>query len=303
MKLSIITPSFNQGEFIDRTIQSVLSQTLEHPEDSLEYFVCDGGSQDQTLDILANYHDRFDCFRYCSEPDRGQAHGVNKGIANTDGEIIGWLNSDDCYYPHAFQTVFSYFRAHPDVLVLYGQANHVDENDRFLEAYPVESWNYQRLLQTCFICQPAVFFRRSVVQRFGGLNEAFEYAMDYEFWLRCGKAIDFVYVPQVLAASRLYSTTKTLRNRPAVFYESGQAVKLHWGSIPDRWVLGHAFVVATDQVAGEKSMGSTQYDRIFFRAFLSASLKNFKAWGQIPTPWGVGKLLYWLIRCYFQIHP
>ena len=318
MKISIITPSFNQGEFIDRTIRSVLTQTLEHREDSFEYLVCDGGSHDRTLEILATYPDRFAQFRYCSEPDRGQAHGVNKGIEQTDGEIIGWLNSDDFYYPNTFETVLAHFRAHPQVLVIYGQANQVDENDRFLEAYPVEPWNYKRLLQTCFICQPAVFFRRSLVQRFGGLNETFQYSMDYEFWLRCGKEIDFLYVPQVLAASRIYATIKTLSNRPAVFYESGQAVKLHTGRIPDRWLLGHAFVVATDQVATgqvateqvaspkpiatvgtEEGAGSIPYDRIFFRAFLRESFKNFKDWRQIPTPWGVGKLLYWLIRCYF----
>jgi glycosyltransferase involved in cell wall biosynthesis len=303
MKISVITPSFNQGTFIDRTIRSVLTQTLEHQEDSFDYVVCDGGSQDQTLDILADYHDRFALFRYYSEPDRGQAHAVNKGIEKTDGDIIAWLNSDDFYYPQTFQRVLSYFRANPQILVIYGQANHVDENDRFLEAYPVEPWNYKRLIQTCFICQPAVFFKRSVVEHCGALNESFQYAMDYEFWLRCGKEIDFLYVSQVLAASRLYATTKTLSNRPAVFYESSQAVKLHRGRIPDRWLLGHAFVVAAEQVAREQSIESTGYDRIFFRAFLRASLKNFKNWRQLPTPWGIGKLLYWFIRCYFQICP
>jgi hypothetical protein len=224
--------------------------------------------------------------------------------------------------------VINIFKNNPEALVIYGKAYYIDEQDSFLGHYAVEPWNYQRLLQDCYLCQPAVFFKRSVVEQFGLLNESFHYSMDYEYWLRCGKNIEFQYIPQVLAASRLYSTNKTLRNRPQVFYESSLAVKLHWGQVPDRWIVGYAFVKAEtqriaspvqgvdpifrpgtdqawvqtlDQTVRERSSRASSYDRIFFKAFLQASVKNYLFWKQWPSFWGIGKLVYWFFKCYFPM--
>ena len=291
MKISVITPSFNQGRFIERTIQSVLTQGYQN----FEYFICDGGSTDETLPILQFYQTNHDRFKYISESDRGQAHAVNKGILRTDGEVIAWINSDDIYYANTFHKVIQIFKTNPDVSILYGQANHINEEDQVIEAYPVESWDYKRLTKTCYLCQPAVFFRRSIVDQMGLLDESFHYSIDYEFWLRCGKQVPFFYLATKLAASRLYPQNKTLTNRKAVFYESSLAVKKHIGFVPDQWLLGYAFVTAESEFWNDDV--APVYDQVFFRLFLIHSLENFQSWRQTPSLWGCSKLLYWFFKC------
>src|SRR5919199_2301273 len=171
--ISIITPSYNQGAFVERTIRSVLSQDVP----GLEYVVVDGGSRDETLYVLRRYEDRL---RWTSESDRGQSDAINKGILSTTGPILGWLNSDDLYYPGALRAVLACFEQHPEADVVYGDANHVDEHDTFIDRYPTEEWSFERLRERCFISQPAAFVRRSVVERHGLLDTRVRYSMDYE---------------------------------------------------------------------------------------------------------------------------
>ena len=231
--VSVVTPSLEQGRFIERTIESVLSQGVE-----VEYFVADGGSRDQTVDILRRYAERL---RWASEPDGGQAAGVNKGVERTSAGIVGWLNSDDVYYPGALWAVQRFLAEHPEIDVVYGDAEHIDEEDRVLEAYPTEDFDAERLLEVCFIAQPACFFRRRAVERWGALDASLRYCMDYEYWLRLALGgARFARLPRVLAGSRLYTENKTLGQRRAVHREINDMMRRTVGRVPDRWLSNWA---------------------------------------------------------------
>jgi glycosyltransferase involved in cell wall biosynthesis len=230
--LSVITPSLNQGRFIERSIQSVLLQGIP----DLEYVICDGGSVDETVRVLKDYGNRL---QWISEPDRGQAHSVNKGISQTKGEIICWINSDDVYYPGALQAVQKVFRDNPTTLAVYGQADHIDARDNVVQPYPTEPWNYHRLMDVCFLCQPAVFFRRVLIQKLGALDETLQYCMDYELWLRYGKYNYFQYLQDRLAGSRMYSGNKTSSQPFAAHREISGMLLQKLGFVPLRWVFAY----------------------------------------------------------------
>ena len=241
MRISIITPSYNQGKYIERTIVSVLSQQGV----TVEYRIMDAGSSDQTVEILKKYQSRL---KWVSETDRGQADAVNKGIACSSGEIIGWLNSDDIYYPDALLQVSAFFEHNPQVDIVYGLADFIDETDSVLGQYPTESWSINRLQDICFLCQPAVFFRRRVVEACGLLDIHLMYCMDYEYWLRLAMAgMNFVCLHSKLAGSRVHSETKTTAMRVPVHEEMLSMLFHRLGRVPDRWVIGYACVMTEEK--------------------------------------------------------
>lgn len=287
MKFSVVTPSFNQGEFIERTIQSVLSQ--EGVE--IEYVIFDGASTDQTLEILKRYEatDR-DRVRWISEKDRGQTHAVNKGISSTSGDIICWLNSDDVYYPGTLKAVAEHFAAHPDVDVVYGSADHIDANDQIIDAYPVEPWDFKRMLETCIICQPAAFFRRSVVEAHGLLDENLKYCMDYEFWVRLGRnGVKFDRIERKLAGSRMYAENKTLGSRRAVHAEINDMLKVKFKRAPDNWLFNYAHIVA------EETFDRSKHPRLFVYTFGVQSVLSAWRWNKSISPEMRKKVIDWCI--------
>ena len=194
---SIITPSFNVRSLLLHCLASVAAQECRE----FEHIVVDGASTDGTVEVLSSWAGH--PVRWVSEPDSGQSQALNKGFALARGDVIGWLNADDLYEPWTVQRVLHHFDACEGLEVLYGLAIVIDAEGNFVRLAPQPRPNITDLYQyTNFLHQPAVFFRRSVVERFGGIDETLEYAMDYDFWLRIGRHVRAKFVPEVLARIR-----------------------------------------------------------------------------------------------------
>ena len=283
LRVSVVTPSYNQGRFLERTIHSVLSQEGCGP---IEYFVMDGGSRDESVDILKRYNGSL---QWVSEKDRGQADAVNKGLARATGDIIGWLNSDDIYYPGAIRAACEHFAAHPEADLVYGEAHHIDERDGVIETYPTEDWDFERLKERCFLCQPAVFFRRSVVERYGPLDVNRQDSLDYEYWLRLGAAgARFERIGALMAGSRLYADTKTLGARVKVHAEINDMLRDRFGRVPDRWLFNYGHYVM-------ESRGLTRARRLRFAVEVSLeSLRAAWRWNHKVSPGMLRLIAEWI---------
>lgn len=240
MKFSIIIPSYNQGRFIRRTIESVLSQQ----EVEKEIFVFDGGSTDETVEVLKSFGKSI---QWVSERDRGQTDAINKGLGLASGDIHCYLNSDDVFYPGALRAVVDAFEKNPDFRIIYGDADHIDEEDRFIESYYSEGWDFEKLLNVCYICQPAVIWRKEITHEYGIFDDSLNYAMDYEYWLRIGSVEPFFYLKGIkLAGSRMYADNKTLSRRGPVHSEILQVAR-RYTVAPYRWLRVLSNIQATDK--------------------------------------------------------
>jgi len=232
-RISVVTPSLNQGEFIRETVESVFSQ--EYP--NLEYRVVDGGSTDETISILKSYAPRL---LWTSEEDAGQADAINKGFDRSTGEIISYLNSDDTYLPGTLQYVGGFFASHPEVDVVYGDGYYVDRKGEILEPYRTREFDWGTFAHECYICQPTVFFRRSILDQVGWFDKKLQLCMDYDFWIRLFRTHPPVLLPRFLATSRMYPENKSLSERSRVHREIIQTVRKHYGYVPYSWTLGFA---------------------------------------------------------------
>ena len=207
-KISIVTPSLNQGEFLEQTIHSVLSQ--EYPD--LEYIVMDGGSSDNTLDILRSCSDRV---RWRSEKDKGQADAINKGLRIASAEIVAYLNADDLLLPGSLEKVARAFVENPDRRWVTGRCRIITETGQEtrkpITAYKnfwLRMHHPSFLFITDYISQPATFWQASLLGELGYLDESLHYALDYEYFLRLNSKYPLVIVPDYLAAFRVHSQSK-----------------------------------------------------------------------------------------------
>ncbi|MGD0576302.1 MAG: glycosyltransferase family 2 protein [Anaerolineales bacterium] len=208
-RISIVTPSFNQVQYLPDCLHSVLAQ--DYP--NLEYLVIDGGSTDGSLEILKKLEDRL--AYWVSEPDQGQAQAVNKGWARASGEVLGWVNSDDLLTPGALARVSASYLAHPRAALIFGDVQEINAAGRLVRTKRMAGFDLRSLILGKNMGQPGVFVSRRAYSKLGGLDESLHYALDFDFFLRAwlaSSAGDFVYLPAVLAASRLWTQSKTGQN-------------------------------------------------------------------------------------------
>lgn len=246
--VSIITPSFNQGGFIEETINSVLSQNYHN----IEYIVVDGASTDNTINILKKYESQI---KWISEKDNGQADAINKGFKMTKGEIIYWLNSDDVLLPGAISKVIDDYNNNPDIDIIYGKCHFTDIANKIVGKYPTEVFDSRRLAMFNFICQPSTFFKRKAFFDSDCLNEDLQYALDYDLWIRMAKNFKFKYLPEFLSCYRLHDASKTVDTKQALANnkETLEIVLEHYNWAPANRVYGYYYQLTESKLKFKNS--------------------------------------------------
>lgn len=204
--VSIVTPSYNQGQFLEATVRSVTEQ--EYP--NIEYFIIDGGSTDGSIEIIKKYAKGL--AGWVSEKDKGQTDAINKGFARASGEIFAWLNSDDTYEPGAITEAVEYLQSNNDIGMVYGEANFINELGNVIGRFPAAQTDLKRLQQGyVHIPQQASFWRSDLWRKVGPLDPSFYFAMDYDLWVRLARVTRLQFVPHhVWANFRLHSSGKSV---------------------------------------------------------------------------------------------
>ncbi|MBI3500637.1 MAG: glycosyltransferase [Bacteroidetes bacterium] len=205
MKISIITPSFNQSKYLEETILSVLNQN--YPE--LEYIIIDGGSTDGSIEIIKKYENYFTY--WISEKDRGQSEAINKGLEKATGEIITWINSDDKLFEGALFKVADHFLSSPDVGLIYGGVI-FDEKKINNNNFGYDNPCLERYLAGIAFPQPAAFFKRSLLEKVGSLNEKYHYGMDYDLFSRLALITQFKKTNDIFSYYRLHPESKSVKD-------------------------------------------------------------------------------------------
>lgn len=203
-RVTVITPSFNQAEYLEQTLHSVLNQGYPN----LEYLVIDGASTDGSVEIIRRYANQLS--GWVSEPDHGQGEAINKGFARASGEIVAWLNSDDLYLPGAINAAVRAFQNHPDIGMVFGDVVSMDGSGNPINVMTYGPWGLDDLLQFNIIGQPAVFIRRDVLEKAGFLDTSYHYLLDHQLWLRTAQRASTLYVHERWAAARYHANAKNV---------------------------------------------------------------------------------------------
>ncbi|WKZ36422.1 MAG: glycosyltransferase family 2 protein [Anaerolineales bacterium] len=203
--VSIVTPSFNQSDFLEETIKSVLEQ--DYPR--IEYIVVDGGSTDGSLDLIKKYEGKLAW--WVSEQDKGQTDAINRGFNRAKGDILAWINSDDTYNPGAVGEAVKYLIGNPQAAMVYADCNFIDEDGKVIGKFKSAQTDYRRLRQGyVHIPQQTMFFRAKYWKEAGPLDPSFYFAMDYDLWTRIAAKAPIKYLPgKVWANFRIHASSKT----------------------------------------------------------------------------------------------
>ena len=227
--ITVVVPSLNQGRFLNDTLASIFEQDLP-----LEVFVMDGGSEDDSLDIIRKWEPRLAGWR--SHPDDGQAAAINEGIKRGTAPYVCWLNSDDFFYPNGLRKLLHALRKNPRSQFTYGRCWAVSKTGRKISPYLTMSFSQRLFANFCFIAQPSTLVTRAAWTEMGGLNENMHLAFDYDMWWRLSRRYGPPeYCRNFAAATRMHRDTKTASNIEEHYLESTQVVERNWGSVPLKW--------------------------------------------------------------------
>jgi glycosyltransferase involved in cell wall biosynthesis len=217
--VSIITPSFNQAQYLEQTITSVLEQ--DYP--LIEYLVVDGNSTDGSQKIIKKYANRITW--WVSEPDHGQAEAINKGLKRGKGEIVAWLNSDDYYLPGAVTKAVAAFKTQPIPSMIYGDVLAVDADGHQMNKLHYRQWELIDLMKFNIIGQPSVFIRRKILNKIGFLDPSLQFLLDHQLWLRLAQQAPMLYLPETLSAARFHSQSKNVARASAFGEEAFRIIE------------------------------------------------------------------------------
>lgn len=240
-KISLVTPSYNQGSFIEETIESVVSQ--EYP--NLEYIIIDGKSTDNSVDIIKRYS-RY-IYHWSSKPDAGQTEALLKGFAKATGEIFCWLNSDDVLEPGTLFEVADFFENKPEAEIVYGNATWIDKDSKILRSKKEHEFNqFVFLYDHNYIPQPSTFWRRGLYEKVGGLNPEVSVAMDTDFWIRCLQHTKFYHVNKQWSRMRYHEEAKThpTKMRYLARDQVREMRRKYYGKNEPDWILSYKRLVA-----------------------------------------------------------
>jgi glycosyltransferase involved in cell wall biosynthesis len=227
--VTVVIPSFNQGEFLEAALQSVFSQAVP-----IEAIVLDGGSKDSTVEVIKKYEARLLFWRSCK--DRGQAAAINEGVARGTAPYVCWLNSDDLLLPGGLSKLINTLEKYQSAPAVYGKCLIVDKYGGKKKVYWTSEFSEKHLANRCFIAQPATLIRRKAWEQVSGLNEKLQMSMDYDLWWRLYRHFgNLFYTHELVAASRWHRATKTNVFRRAHYRESMMVVRKYYGSVPIKW--------------------------------------------------------------------
>ena len=238
-KISIVTVSFNQAQFIEDNIRSVINQ--KYP--NLEHIIIDAGSTDGTLEILKKYDEHLN---WISEPDNGQTDGLNKGFKKATGEIIGWFNSDDRIPEGALHKVSRFFKENRDEIAVVGNINLINENGNFIRIVYGSSYVYEEMVNyKRSVTQPSTFLKKDIFDKIGYLDESFHYAMDFEFFLRVSSIKTVICINDSLADFRLQQNAKSTNGLLNFRKEHIKIAIKHNASIFSKGIRSDVWVILT----------------------------------------------------------
>lgn len=242
--VTIAVPSFNQGRFLDDALTSIFQQDVP-----VEVYVLDGGSSDNSLDVIRKWEHRLAGWR--SYADKGQAAAINEGIAQGRAPYVCWLNSDDWFLPGGLAKLVSELEAITDAPAVYGRSwNVVQESGKRTPVW-VEPFNERRMALRCIISQPATLVRRSAWEAVAGVDARLHMAMDYDLWWRLFKqAGPLQFLDEFVAVNREHEDTKTKTQRRLHYMEAMNVVRKHYGSVPMKWWLAQPYAVWFKSIAG-----------------------------------------------------